>query len=59
MGGTKLERFLPENLHTQRKPLNFENWVDREVSKSAKILLSKSIFNVKNDQNLFDFFFIE
>ena len=26
-GGTKLERFLPKNQHTQRK-LNFENWVN-------------------------------
>ena len=26
-GGTKLERFLPENQHTQRKLLNFENWI--------------------------------
>ena len=25
-GGTKLERFLPENQHTQSKPLNFEIW---------------------------------
>ena len=25
MGGTKLERFLPKNQHTQRKLLNFEN----------------------------------
>jgi hypothetical protein len=25
-GGTKLERFLPNNQHTQRKLLNFENW---------------------------------
>ena len=32
-GGTKLERFLPENQHTQRKLLNFENWVNGEVSK--------------------------
>ena len=32
-GGTKLERFLPMNQHTQRKLLNFENWVDGEVSK--------------------------
>ena len=24
-GGTKLERFLPKNQHTQRKLLNFEN----------------------------------
>ena len=36
MGGTKLERFLPKNQHTQRKFLNFENWTNGEVSKSAK-----------------------
>ena len=30
-GGTKLERFLPKNQHTQRKLLNFENWVNGEV----------------------------
>ena len=36
--GTKLERFLPKNRHTQRKLLNFENWVNGEVSKSAKII---------------------
>ena len=33
----KLERFLPQNQHTQRKLLNFENWVNGEVSKSATI----------------------
>ena len=32
-GGYKLERFLPKNQHTQRKLLNFENWVNGEVSK--------------------------
>ena len=32
-GGTELERFLPKNQHTQRKLLNFENWVNGEVSK--------------------------
>ena len=32
-GGTKLERFLPKNQHTQRKLLSFENWVSGEVSK--------------------------
>ena len=26
--GTKLERFLPKNQHTQRKLLNFENWIN-------------------------------
>ena len=36
-GSTKLERFLPKNQHTQRKLVNFENRVNGEVSKSAKI----------------------
>ena len=33
---SKLERCLPKNQHTQRKILNFENWVNGEVSKSTK-----------------------
>ena len=41
---------LPKNQHTQRKLLNFENWCNGEVSKSAKILLSKSIFYVKTQR---------
>ena len=32
-GGTKLEWFLPKNQHPQRKLLNFENWINGEVSK--------------------------
>ena len=32
-GSTKLERFLPKNQHTQKKLLNFKNWVNGEVSK--------------------------
>ena len=44
-GGTKLKRYLPKNQHTQRKFLNFENWCNGEVSKSAKIGLSRSIFD--------------
>ena len=36
-GGTKLEIFLPKNQHTQRKLLNFENWVSGELSKNVKI----------------------
>ena len=32
-GGTKLERFLPMNQHTQRKSFNFENWI-RSFQKS-------------------------
>ena len=41
--GTKLERFLPKNQHTQRKLLNFENWVNGEVSKIGHHLESKVI----------------
>ena len=33
MGGTKLKIVLPKNQHTPRKLLNFENWVNGEVSK--------------------------
>ena len=36
-GGIKLERFLSKNQHTQRKLLNFEFWINGELSKSAKI----------------------
>ena len=36
-GDTKLERFWPKNQHTQRKLLNFEFWINGELSKSAKI----------------------
>ena len=53
---TKLERFLPKNQHTQRKLLNFENWCNGEVSKSALIWLSKLIFYFKNHRNLSQFF---
>ena len=31
--GTKLERCLLKNQHTQRKLLNFENWCNGEMSK--------------------------
>jgi hypothetical protein len=56
-GDTKLERFLPKNQLTQRKLLNFEFWINGDLSKSAKIWLSKSIFCVKNHPNLSQFFF--
>ena len=36
MGGTKFERWLPKNQHTQKKLLNSENWVNGEVSKVPK-----------------------
>ena len=36
-GDTKLERFLPKNQLTLGKLLNFEFWINGELSKSAKI----------------------
>ena len=30
-GGTKLERFLHKNQHTQSKLLKFENWTNGEA----------------------------
>ena len=55
-GDSKLERFLPMNQLTKRKLLDFEFWINVELSKSAKIWLSKSIFYVKNHPNLSHFF---
>ena len=47
MGGTKLERFLPRNRPTQRKLLNFENWVNGEVLKIGHHISKES--DLKND----------
>jgi hypothetical protein len=52
MGGTKLERFLPENQHTQRKLLNFENWISGGLRSFKKSEFKKSIifiFSVKKN----------
>ena len=32
VGGTKLERFLHKNQHTQRKLLNFEFWINSAIA---------------------------
>ena len=37
-GGTKLEKFLPKKQHTQRKLLNFENWVNGLMGKCQQKL---------------------
>ena len=65
-GGTKLERYLPKNQHTQKKLLNFENWVNGEMSKvpkSGQILTFKVKFwdfltlpHYTNSQNSIIFF---
>ena len=55
-GGTKLERFLHKSQHTQRKLLNFEFWINAELSKIGhhfsneviqKLILSKNVNNKK------------
>ena len=55
-GCTKLERFLHKNQHIQRKLLNFEFWINGELSKIGhhfsnkefqKLILSKNVNNKK------------
>ena len=53
-GGTKLERFLHENQHTQRKLLNFEFWINGELSKIGHHL-KLVFFNEKNEKDSDDF----
>ena len=50
MGGTKLERFLPNNQHTKRILLNFENWVNGEMS---KIILFVNERKIRTDSDNF------
>ena len=56
VGDTKLERFLQKNQHTQRKLLNFEFWINGELSKighhfsnkvARKLIFSKNVNNKK------------
>ena len=47
-----LERFLPKNRHTQRKLLNFENWVNWEVSKIGHHFKSKVISKLMLSKNV-------
>ena len=42
-GGTKLKRFLPKNQHTERKLLNFEFWINGELSKIGHHFSNKVI----------------
>ena len=54
---TKLERFLHENQHTQRKLLNFENWTHGEPLQLAKIRGFKLIFLCRNSSQIVDWHF--
>ena len=40
-GGYKIRQVLPKNQLTQRKLLNFENWVNGEVSKALAVKSTK------------------
>ena len=42
-GGTKLERFLHKNQHTQMKVLNFEFWINGKLSKIGHHFSNKVI----------------
>ena len=42
-GGTKLKRFLPKNQYTEKKLLNFEFWINGEVSKIGHHFINKVI----------------
>ena len=55
--GYKIIKIFAYESTYSKKLLNFENWSNREVSKRAKIQLSKSIFYAKNHLNLSQFFF--
>ena len=52
-GGSLNARFLPKNQHAQRKLFWNNPVMNYGLSKSAKIVLSKSIFYVKNRRNFF------
>ena len=58
-GGIQNKKGFWLKIYCQMKSLNFANWCNGEVSKSAEIWHSKSIFYSNNHPNLSDFFFIE
>ena len=52
MGGIKLERFLPKNQHTQRKLVNFEFWINVELSKIGHHFSNKVILKYVKNKNM-------
>ena len=52
-GGSQNARFLPKNQHDQKKLFKNNPAMNYGSSKSAEIVLSKSIFYVKNRRNFF------
>jgi hypothetical protein len=51
-GGTKLEKILPKNQHTQMILLNFENWVNGRCQNLGIILVSKVIQKLTLSKNV-------
>jgi hypothetical protein len=51
-GGTKLEIFLHKNQHTQRKVLNFEFWINGELSKIGHHFINKVILKLISLKNV-------
>ena len=51
-GGTKLERVLHKNQHTQRKLLNFEFWINGELSKIGHHFSDKVIYKLRLSKNI-------
>jgi hypothetical protein len=49
--GTKLERFLHKNQHTQRKLLNFEFSINGKLSKIGHHFSNKKMILLKNVNN--------
>ena len=56
-GGTKSERFLPRNQHTQRKLSNFENWVMGRCQKVPKFAFQRQFGMPQIIGIFFTFFF--
>ena len=51
-GGTKLKKKLHKNQHTQRKLLNFEFWINGDLSKIGHHFSSKSIWKINLSNNV-------
>jgi cell division protein FtsW (lipid II flippase) len=49
-GDTKLERFLHKNQYTQRKLLNFKNWINGGLRSFQKSEFKKSIIFIFSDK---------
>ena len=51
-GGYKIRKILPENQHTTRRLLNFENWCSGELSKFGHHFINKVILKMMVSKNV-------